>query len=164
MTSGKNNSWISFLVPKMAFLSQLAGRKERAVFILRALLGVLEVRGLYLQVLQKAAVFSTPRSTGNGAPGAVGYPCSRVPLHSWGRGRNPSHAVWLRDIWHYCSFFLKKRKYRKKAESTLSQQLLLCYWACKSDSCSFNIFIVLNMTQNIYYKLRYLHNIVKFST
>lgn len=42
VTLGKNNSWISFLLPKTAFLSQLTGRKKKVIFSMQALLCVLE--------------------------------------------------------------------------------------------------------------------------
>lgn len=168
MTSGKNNSWISFLVPKMAFLSQLAGRKKKAVFSMWALLGVLEVRGLYLQVLERAAGFRHLRE-----PREWSSPGCRVPLlqsasPELGEGEEScTCSLFNRHLALLLLLFFKKknRKGKRLKLSTLSQQLLVCYWACKSDSCSFNIFIVLNMTQNIYYKLWYLHNVIsKFST
>lgn len=53
VTLAKNNHWISFLMPKVAFLSQLEGIKKKAIFSMQALFCVLEVRDRYLQVLQK---------------------------------------------------------------------------------------------------------------
>lgn len=119
VTLAKNNHWISFLMPKMAFLSHLEGRKKKAIFSLQALFHVLEVRGLVppgaAKMLQVSGTSRSVGQLGIQLTGAIGYTLLQNASLGVGEGGEIiAHVACLRDIWHYCSFFFFVKKIQEK--------------------------------------------------